>query len=829
MALRTATVETTLRPERRSAAEWRALVDQAIIEAAAAVRSGTLDELGAVFERVGGWDDEHRAFQAECKICELVLTTTELADGLAWTQLYVTTAEHLLAALRRAPLEPVHLNTLGVLLYELVELQGAKACFEAAGRLDPALEHVARNLDELRRRERARMRSPLPKGLQARARVLGDRAAKLAAAARPAADLRLSLCMIVKDEEEMLPGCLDAVRDAVDEIVVVDTGSSDRTVAIAESFGAKVISFPWNGSFSDARNVSLDAATGDWIIYLDADEHLFAEDAPLLRQLTGRTWREGFYLVETNYTGGDESGHAVTHTALRVFRNRPEYRFEGRIHEQKTHTMPTFLPERFETTTIRLRHYGYLKNRLLERDKSRRNIELLERERRESKNPFNAFNLGSEYMALGEWDRSRRSFDEAWDGVRGLDAWQAIPYVPLLVSRVARVRREAGDVAAARQAIRDGLATYPDHTDLVFEQALCARQDGDLAEAAALAERCLELGDAPAGYAATVGSGSHLALALLGDVRAAQGLDSEAEALYAQALDQHPDFVAPVLSLASSMLRRGASDAEVLESVPAARTAARMLLATAFHEAGRHDAAEASFRTVLARQPANGAARIGLVESLLSQRRYPEAAAEARREPEDSPFHPHALLELAFAAAVTGDAAELERTLAAAQTALVGADELELYRAWLALLRGNDAPRALAPTAAGPLCVVLEALLRVQEFDAFALVLPLLERTVGDRERRELLAQMYLRRGYLDSAGDEWAAVCERQPDALAFLGLAQVAVAKGAGDDALMFAQCAVELDPESAPAQPLLRRLRERAAAPDGLPRTSEAAPAA
>ena len=195
-------------------------------------------------------------------------------------------------------------------------------------------------------------------------RGLGARGRKVAAQARPVSGLRLSLCMIVKDEEEMLPGCLEPLRGVVDEMIVVDTGSTDRTVEIAESFGAKVVHFPWNGSFADARNVSIDNATGDWIMYLDADEHLEDEDAPRLRDLLGRTWREGFYLVETNYTGGEDTGSATTHLALRLWRNRPEYRFEGRIHEQKTHTMPMYLPERFETTTIRVRHYGYLNQRI---------------------------------------------------------------------------------------------------------------------------------------------------------------------------------------------------------------------------------------------------------------------------------------------------------------------------------------------------------------------------------------------------------------------------------------------------------------------------------
>ena len=133
--------------------------------------------------------------------------------------------------------------------------------------------------------------------------------------------------MIVKNEEEMLPGCLEPLRGVVDEMIVVDTGSTDRTVEIAESFGARVVHFPWNGSFSDARNASIEAATGDWLMYLDADEHMEAADARGLRGLLGRTWREGFYLVETNYTGGEEAGSAVTHMALRVWRNRPQYRF----------------------------------------------------------------------------------------------------------------------------------------------------------------------------------------------------------------------------------------------------------------------------------------------------------------------------------------------------------------------------------------------------------------------------------------------------------------------------------------------------------------------
>ena len=102
-------------------------------------------------------------------------------------------------------------------------------------------------------------------------------------------------------------------------------------------YGARVIEQEWTGSFSEARNTSFEAATSDWIVYLDADEVLVEEDVRRLRALTGRVWREAFYLVETSYTGELGDGAAITNSALRVFRNRPHYRFEGRLHEQIAH------------------------------------------------------------------------------------------------------------------------------------------------------------------------------------------------------------------------------------------------------------------------------------------------------------------------------------------------------------------------------------------------------------------------------------------------------------------------------------------------------------
>src|SRR5205807_4207160 len=96
---------------------------------------------------------------------------------------------------------------------------------------------------------------------------------------------RVSLCLIVKNEEDNLPACLGSAADLVDEVVVVDTGSQDRTKEVAARFGAKVFDFPWVDDFAAARNESLRHATGDWAFWMDADDRLDADNRGKLRSL----------------------------------------------------------------------------------------------------------------------------------------------------------------------------------------------------------------------------------------------------------------------------------------------------------------------------------------------------------------------------------------------------------------------------------------------------------------------------------------------------------------------------------------------------------------
>ena len=138
----------------------------------------------------------------------------------------------------------------------------------------------------------------------------------------------------------MLPRCLAAVAPAVDEIVIVDTGSTDRTIEIAREFSANVIEREWTGSFSDARNASFEAATGDWIVYLDADEVLVADDVEDSAHLTGRTGARPSTSSRPTTPASSATAPPSPTTRCACSATGPHYRFEGRLHEQIAQHLP---------------------------------------------------------------------------------------------------------------------------------------------------------------------------------------------------------------------------------------------------------------------------------------------------------------------------------------------------------------------------------------------------------------------------------------------------------------------------------------------------------
>lgn len=168
----------------------------------------------------------------------------------------------------------------------------------------------------------------------------------------------LSLCMIVKDEADQLGDCLSQVRPVVDEIVVVDTGSTDDTREIARKLGARVFEFPWANDFSAARNESLRRATGRYLLWLDADDRIDPEEIAKIQELKAGlrpASLQAYYLLiqSASPLDGESSFYQ-----LRLFPNKPGVRFEGRVHEQVNFSLQrmgipgVYLP-------IRIRHTGY--------------------------------------------------------------------------------------------------------------------------------------------------------------------------------------------------------------------------------------------------------------------------------------------------------------------------------------------------------------------------------------------------------------------------------------------------------------------------------------
>lgn len=217
----------------------------------------------------------------------------------------------------------------------------------------------------------------------------------------------VSAILIVRDEAELLRRCLTSIRDWVDEIVVVDTGSEDHTLEVAHSFGAVTDVFPWIGDFAAARNRCLDLATGEWLLYVDADEWLepVSRDeamAELTRYPDAAAlliWRK-------------DRPHFSPYREYRMWRHRPDIRFHGRIHETMVPDILTVVAREERTTpetdVFRLHHDGY------EGDLTRkhhRNLPLLEQRVQELPHRVYLWNhigdikeaLGDDEGALAAW------------------------------------------------------------------------------------------------------------------------------------------------------------------------------------------------------------------------------------------------------------------------------------------------------------------------------------------------------------------------------------------------------------------------------------------
>jgi tetratricopeptide (TPR) repeat protein len=161
----------------------------------------------------------------------------------------------------------------------------------------------------------------------------------------------ISLCMMVKDEEAFLPGCLESVKNYVDEIIVVDTGSTDKTVEISESYGARVYRHPWESDFSRHRNQSLSYATGDWVLIMDADEELRQGSGPRIRQAVETPDVDSIMVFVINYFN-QRKGQSLINQ-IRLIKREAGIHYSGIVHNQLTGHRAT------GAAPIWIHHYGY--------------------------------------------------------------------------------------------------------------------------------------------------------------------------------------------------------------------------------------------------------------------------------------------------------------------------------------------------------------------------------------------------------------------------------------------------------------------------------------
>lgn len=165
--------------------------------------------------------------------------------------------------------------------------------------------------------------------------------------------MKISACIIVKNEEELLPKCLESIKDLVNEIIIVDTGSTDKTKEIAEEHGAKIFDYEWDDDFSAARNYAISKATGDWIFTIDADEYIEVEDIKTFKKMLPDIEQDTIAIDVQNLYGAKRVPRGQL-TQVRFFRKTSDFKYVGRVHNR-----PLINGDKIIVVPFRLYHVGY--------------------------------------------------------------------------------------------------------------------------------------------------------------------------------------------------------------------------------------------------------------------------------------------------------------------------------------------------------------------------------------------------------------------------------------------------------------------------------------
>jgi tetratricopeptide (TPR) repeat protein len=301
--------------------------------------------------------------------------------------------------------------------------------------------------------------------------------------------ISVAAAMIIRDEQFFLPGCLASLQGKVDDIIVVDTGSTDDTRLIAAEFGARTFHFDWIDDFAAARNCGLDEVRADWVLYIDADERLNTPgDRPVGDFLDPEAMAAFVrFRPKLNYT---------TYREPRLFRRDDRLRFSGRIHEsilpaldriRQTEPAPTVL------TAVGIDHLGY------EGDQSHkvaRNVPLLQRAIVDDPNRvYYWYHLAESLATVGKIEQAQAAARRGIEAARQFPSDKQRANASMIYQFLARTHLESG--RDALPLILEGLAAMPEDHALRFIEARGRLDAGEFEVALRVAEALLEV-DIPA-------------------------------------------------------------------------------------------------------------------------------------------------------------------------------------------------------------------------------------------------------------------------------------------------------------------------------------------
>lgn len=352
---------------------------------------------------------------------------------------------------------------------------------------------------------------------------------------------QLSLCMIVKNEEESLPRCLKSIRSLVNEIIVVDTGSNDSTMSVARNFGAKLYQYDWDDNFSNARNYSLSHAAGDWILVLDADEVLVCDDAEQFKLLLDEKDTEAYLLRIVSLMGAPYGKETSEDLVVRLFRNRSEYRFSGAIHEQ---VYPSIINSnragQVKKSHLTIYHDGYLSETIEKKNKISRNLKVINRALVQTpKDPFLLYSLACEYFLSQRYNKAVEAFQQALLSINA-----GAGYLPDLVFKLGLCLYKLGKIPEMLHLVNSLDEKSLLSSELLFLSGLIHLEKGDLKEAEQKISACLaKLPVSPAQHLNILDYQIYQAL---GEIHEAKQSWDEAARFYLQALKTKPEYLYPL-------------------------------------------------------------------------------------------------------------------------------------------------------------------------------------------------------------------------------------------------------------------------------------------